>query len=61
MKVSEKKRELLKIGCYVVREGASHEIWYSPLTNKKFPVPRHGSKELPAGTAAKIDKDAGIK
>ena len=26
-------------GCYFVRQGkGSHEIWYSPITKRKFPV-----------------------
>jgi len=34
-------RELLrKAGCNLVRQGkGSHEIWYSPLTGRNFPVP----------------------
>ena len=34
-------RDLLKVaGCYLVRQGkGSHEIWFSPLTKKNFPVP----------------------
>jgi HicA toxin of bacterial toxin-antitoxin, len=34
-------RELLKTGeCYLIRQGkGSHEIWYSPITEKNFPVP----------------------
>ncbi|MDE2329263.1 MAG: type II toxin-antitoxin system HicA family toxin [Bradyrhizobium sp.] len=27
-------------GCTLVRQGkGSHEIWYSPLTDRNFPVP----------------------
>jgi hypothetical protein len=34
-------RELLrKSGCGLVRQGkGSHEIWYSPITMRSFPVP----------------------
>ena len=34
-------RDLLKVaGCEFVRQGkGSHEIWYSPITSKNFPVP----------------------
>lgn len=50
-----KTKELIKLlkatkQCYIVRHGANHDIWYSEITGKKFVVPRHGSKELPAGT-----------
>lgn len=36
-------RDLLrKAGCTPVRSGkGSHEIWYSPLTERHFPVPTH--------------------
>jgi len=34
-------RELLRAaGCAIVRQGkGSHEIWYSPLTDRNFAVP----------------------
>ena len=34
-------RDLLKAaGCHLVRQGkGSHEIWFSPITDKNFPVP----------------------
>jgi len=34
-------RELLtEAGCYFVRHGkGSHEIWFSPITRRNFPVP----------------------
>lgn len=43
-----------------IREGANHEIWYSEITGKKFSVPRH-KKEIAAGTANNILRDAGLK
>jgi hypothetical protein len=53
-------REVLREhGCYLHRQGrGDHEIWYSPLTNRKFTVDgviksRH--------TANAIMKQAGIK
>jgi len=61
LKVSEMKRLLKKHGCRLDREGTNHEMWYSPITNKHFPVPRHDAKELPTGTANKIKSDAGLK
>lgn len=60
-----KNSELLKIltegGCYFLRHGASHDIWYSPSTNRKFAMPRHGAKELPGPTALKILREAGLR
>lgn len=33
-------RELRAAGCALVRQGkGSHEIWYSPITRRTFPVP----------------------
>lgn len=61
MKVSEMVKLLKKAGCYKISDGVNHEIWYSPITKKKFPVPRHYSKELPTGTANNIRKLAGLK
>jgi hypothetical protein len=35
----ELKKLLRSAGCYFDRHGAGdHEIWYSPITKKKFPV-----------------------
>ena len=42
MKYSELKKLLKKNGCRMEREGANHELWYSPITGKTFPVGRHG-------------------
>jgi predicted RNA binding protein YcfA (HicA-like mRNA interferase family) len=36
----ELKQLLREAGCYFVRPGkGSHEIWYSPITARRFPVP----------------------
>ena len=61
MKVSELKKMLRKGGCFHDDEYENHERWYSPVTGKYFPVPRHNSKEVPPGTLNRIMKDAGLK
>lgn len=62
MKTSELIKKLKKAGCYFVREGAgSHEIWFSPITQKHFVIANHGSKEIPNGTEKAILKQAGLK
>lgn len=61
MKNSELKRQLRKGGSYMVGQYENHEKWYSPITGKTFPVPRHDSKEIAQGTLNKIMKDAGLK
>ena len=38
MRTSELVKLLKKHGCYQVREGARHEIWYSPITGKEFQI-----------------------
>ena len=59
-KVSEIVKKLKKAGCFLYREGSEHEIWFSPITGKKFQVPRHYNKELPSGTLKSILKSAGL-
>ena len=61
LRYSELKKELKKINCKVMREGGSHEIWYSPITGKMFPVSRHNGEEIPVGTLKSIKRDAGLK
>lgn len=35
----ELKKILLEAGCYFERQGkGDHEIWYSPITNRRFVV-----------------------
>lgn len=60
MKTKDFIKQLIEAGCELVRNGSRHDIWYSPITDKKFQVPRHGSKEIPSGTESKIRKDSGV-
>lgn len=60
MKVSELIKLLKKNGCYIVRHGKKHDIWFSPLTGNQFPVPRHPSQDVKKGTLASIKGVAGI-
>ncbi len=59
-----KQSELLKLfnknNIKLVQHGKRHDIYYSPITDKKFPVPRH-TKEIAVGTLKNIKKDAGIE
>ncbi|MEA5135677.1 MAG: type II toxin-antitoxin system HicA family toxin [Candidatus Fimivivens sp.] len=61
MKIGELKKALKESGCYIIREGANHEIWYSPKTSQQFPVGRHDSKEINPKTLHSIKKAAGLK
>lgn len=60
MTYGELKRRLKRIGCRLDHEGSNHEIWYSPITGKRFPVGRHNTEEVPRGTLQSIKKDAGL-
>lgn len=52
------KRILKQHGCYPARQGkGDHEIWFSPITKRNFPV---DSKILSRHTANGIVKQAGI-
>ncbi|MEG1441708.1 MAG: type II toxin-antitoxin system HicA family toxin [Oscillospiraceae bacterium] len=55
------KKFLKKNGCVFDHDGKRHEMWYSPMTMKKFPIGRHNSQEVFSGTYNAIMKQAGIK
>jgi len=61
VKYSELKNLLRKSGCYKYTEGAKHENWFSPITNKTFQVGRHNTEDVKKGTLVRIIKDAGIR
>ena len=61
MKTTELLKMLLDSGCNLVRHGANHDIWYSPITGKSFPIPRHTSKEVTSGTLKDIAKKSGVE
>jgi len=53
-------RQLKNSGCIFIRHGkGDHQIWYSPITDRKFSVP-HPKKQMPIGTLKSIEKAAGI-
>ena len=60
MKVSEMKKLLRQAGCYLVREGDNHEIWFSPITGRRFTLPRHNAHELGTGIERAIRRQAGL-
>lgn len=60
MKYGELKKLLRKHGCFQDGEYTNHEKWYSPITGRHFPVPRHNSQEAATKTVTKIKKDAGL-
>ena len=60
MKLSELLKLLRKNGVSFVQHGKRHDLYYSPMTGKTFPVPRH-AKEVAVGTVKSILKDAGLE
>lgn len=60
MKVSEFRRKIENIGCYVQRHGARHDIYFSPKTGETFPVSRHSGEEIALGTLKSMSKKAGL-
>lgn len=61
MRYSELEKELRKIKCEIKRTGHKHNIWYSPVTGKSFPVSHHKTEEVPIGTLKSIKEAAGLK
>lgn len=60
MKTSELLKLLKQKGIILYQHGKKHDLYYSPLTHKTFPVPRHKT-EIASGTLHSILKDAGLK
>ncbi|MDR1198699.1 MAG: type II toxin-antitoxin system HicA family toxin [Prevotellaceae bacterium] len=61
MKYSEAERKLKAAGCYWFENGASHPLWFSPITKNKFPLSYHRSEEIKQGTLKSISKLSGVK
>ncbi len=47
MKYNQLFAELTAAGCYVLRHGTNHDIWYSPKTGNKFALLRQWGGILP--------------
>jgi len=50
---------LSKHGCFLLREGSKHSVFFNPKNNKTTTVPRH--KEIDDFLAKKILKDLGTE
>ncbi|MBQ4298833.1 MAG: type II toxin-antitoxin system HicA family toxin [Bacteroidales bacterium] len=61
MRVNELKRLLASYGCYELSPGKEHDVWCSPISGARIRIPRHQSREVPAGTLYSILKQAGIR
>lgn len=60
MTYGELEKELKKAKCKIFRQGARHTLWIAP-NGKVFPVSRHKTQEVPAGTLKSIKRDAGLE
>lgn len=60
MKKSQFQKELEAAGCFKLRSGGRHAIYYSPITQRTVAVPTGGSKELASGTERQIRRVLGI-
>ena len=61
MRYSEIHKKLRNAGCYIVRNGAHHPIWESPITGKVFPTSYHETEEAKRGTIKSISNLSGVK
>ena len=61
MRIGEFKDEMSAAGCRFDHEGGDHEIWYSPITDQNFPVPRHDSQEMGKYLESRLRKLSGVK
>jgi mRNA interferase HicA len=58
LSTAELKRHLKEHGCYLVSNKGPHEKWFSPITNRRFSIPRDLKGET---TLFKILEAAGIR
>lgn len=47
MKRRDLVRELEKMGCVLIRQGAKHDWYQNPKTKVSHPVPRHRETKVP--------------
>lgn len=59
MKSTDLVKELIAAGCELKRHnGGSHQIWWSPITGKTFPVP-HPKKACQSALLSPLRKRRG--
>lgn len=56
MKYNQLYNESTKAGCFITRYGAENDEWFSPKTQMKIRVPRHGSHEVRLWLLRRIKK-----
>lgn len=60
LKHGELKRRLRRLGVVVDRQGARHELWLNPATQRRAAIPRHDQREVPAGMLHEVLQKLGI-
>jgi hypothetical protein len=53
-----KRRDLLRHGCFLKREGSAHSLWVNPTSGAVEAIPRHA--EIANALARKICRGLGI-
>lgn len=61
MKTTELIKKLKASGCYFHSHGTNHDWWHSPITGRKFQIPRHANKEIKDNLKKSIEKQSGVK
>lgn len=44
-----------------LEEGTNHSWWWSPMTHRKFQVPRHAAHDIGWNLLKDIEKQSGVK
>lgn len=61
MKTTELIKRLKVAGCWFVEEGKNHSWWWSPITNRRFQVPRHTTHDIGWALLREIEKQSGVR
>jgi predicted RNA binding protein YcfA (HicA-like mRNA interferase family) len=61
MKIAELLKLLKQNGVVFVEHGKKHDLYFSPITKKAFPVPRHADQDVGKELLSAILKQAGLK
>ncbi len=61
MKCDELLKQLKKAGWREIRQKGSHKILRNEARSETIVFPYHRGKEIPTGTANRIQKQAGLK
>ena len=60
MKITELKKILKASGCHFVVEGKNHEWWWSPITGRRFQLPRHSTADVGKTLMGYVREQSGV-